>query len=171
MGTETRLSRRHFLRGQIKPPPQPVRPPWSSEISVREHCETCGLCAEHCPEGIIVLDKTGLPQIDFNRGECTFCEACAKVCPADVFSQTEDRPWALELSLAQGCFAAEGVFCRSCGDACPERAIRFEVKLGGIAALRIDENACTGCGACVSVCPRNVLSLIPQDEYEDTAYG
>lgn len=162
MAPETKLNRRNFIHGQIKPPRQPVRPPWSSETSIREHCETCGFCAKQCPEGIIVLNKTGFPQVDFSRGECTFCEACAKSCPADVFSRTEHRPWTLALSLVQGCFAAEGIFCRSCGDACPERAIRFEAKLGGIAALRIDDDACTGCGACISVCPRDVLSLTPK---------
>ena len=171
MSGDRRLSRRNFICGQIKPAAQKVRPPWTSETRIQEECERCGHCAERCPQGIIALDEAGLPWVNFDAGECTFCAACAEICPADVFTQTTDRPWTLQLSLAPGCLAAAGVFCRSCGDACPERAIRFEVKLGGVAALRIDEDACTGCGACISVCPRNVLSLKPASKQEAAAHG
>lgn len=45
-----------------------------------------------------------------------------------------------------------------CAAACPFDAIRME---NGVA--RIDTAACTGCGACESICPRALISLVDQD--------
>ena len=38
----------------------------------------------------------------------------------------------------EACFAARGVVCQSCGDACPEGAIRFRPRLGGPALPTLD---------------------------------
>ncbi|MDO8958991.1 MAG: 4Fe-4S dicluster domain-containing protein [Rhodocyclaceae bacterium] len=54
---------------------------------------------------------------------------------------------------------AQGVFCRSCGDACAAAAIRFSPRLGGAACPIILAEQCTGCGDCVSVCPASAITL------------
>lgn len=123
------------------------------------HCERCGLCAEACPQGIIHAGEDGFPTIRFQSGECTFCGACADACPAPVFAGREAAPWHLAPRIGDGCLAAHGIYCRSCGDACPERAIHFRAALGGRAKIAIDAAACTGCGACVSVCPQSVITI------------
>jgi ferredoxin-type protein NapF len=171
MGRDGQLSRRNFLRGRLRPPPEPVRPPWSTEAAMLAHCERCGKCAETCPEGIISAGPDGYPEVHFAKGECTFCGACAEVCPATVFTSRSAQPWALKATIGEGCLAANGVYCRSCGDACPERAIGFKPLVGGRATIEIDTSACSGCGACVSVCPRNIVSVAPFRELEEAAYG
>lgn len=159
----TNIDRRNFLRGRFGREPKPLRPPWSTQASILASCQSCGKCAESCPEGIIHPDRNGRPVVLFTAGECTFCGACADICPAPVFAGREEQPWDLQLSLADGCLAVEGVTCRSCGDACPEGAIKFSPRIGGAAALIIEHAGCTGCGACISVCPRDVLSLAPRE--------
>ncbi len=51
-----------------------------------------------------------------------------------------------------------------CQEVCAFDAIRFE---DGIAI--IDTAACTGCGACVKICPRHVIKLVSQDEIPSIA--
>jgi ferredoxin-type protein NapF len=63
------------------------------------------------------------------------------------------------LAISEACLARAGVVCQSCGDACPEQAIRFTLRRGGPPLPSLDENRCTGCGACVPVCPVGAISL------------
>ncbi len=58
------------------------------------------------------------------------------------------------------CLAERGVECRVCGDNCDTRALRFVPRRGGVAQLRVDTAACTGCGDCVGACPVAALSLV-----------
>ena len=63
------------------------------------------------------------------------------------------------LAISDACLARAGVVCQTCGDACPERAIRFALRRGGPPLPGVDEDRCTGCGACVPVCPVSAISL------------
>jgi ferredoxin-type protein NapF len=169
MSASSVLSRRNFLRGHFAPLPGPIRPPWSTGASVAEYCQPCGKCIESCPQNIISAGEDGLPLMSFAQGECTFCGACANACPQPVFQARSEMPWRLRPVIAPGCLATEKVWCRSCGDACPEAAIAFRVLLGGAAEIRIDNDLCTGCGACEAVCPRGVVSIVPS--VDEAAHG
>ncbi|MEH2521666.1 ferredoxin-type protein NapF [Bradyrhizobium sp. AZCC 1610] len=57
------------------------------------------------------------------------------------------------------CLAEAGIVCRSCGDACPEAAIRFCPRIGLPPQAIVNEAACTGCSECVGVCPRTAITL------------
>jgi ferredoxin-type protein NapF len=166
-----RLNRRQLLRGRFRSEPEPIRPPWSSAASIARHCERCGDCAKACPQGIVRIGEDGFPFINFALGECTFCGACAEACPAPVFADRETPAWQLRPAIGDGCLAAHGVYCRSCGDACPERAISFRAALGGRAEIAVDAQACTGCGACVSVCPRNVVAMETAQAAQEAVHG
>ncbi|MHC8492194.1 ferredoxin-type protein NapF [Thalassospira sp. SM2505] len=163
-------SRRDFLNRlrpaqdrHVHPDTHAIRPPWA--VNFHANCTACGDCVPACPEGIISLDDKQFPTIDFNKGECTFCGACADACAEDVFDRTANPAWQLDITVAKNCFAEQGIYCRSCGDICPERAIRIPPQLGGRARVIIDESTCTRCGACQTACPADAIMITPQKEY------
>jgi ferredoxin-type protein NapF len=61
--------------------------------------------------------------------------------------------------IGDACLARHGVVCRSCGDVCPARAIRFQPIPRATAVPVLDAEACTGCGECIEVCPAAAISL------------
>ena len=161
-------SRRNLLRGHMPPtreiPPWRPRPPWTRRTALQDACTGCGRCAEACPESIIALAEDGLPYLNFALGECTFCGECAAACPEPVFAPAHERaPPAFHhvAEIGADCFAAHGIVCQSCGDACPEGAIRFTPRIGAPPLPRLDPLACTGCGACVAACPGEVIACRP----------
>ena len=135
------------------------RPPWTSETRIREHCTSCGDCLKACPEGILVAGPAGTPTVDFSIGACTFCAACADVCGEDVFHSTDQHPWTIKAHISPSCFLDEGIACRSCADACETDALAFDLRAGSVGLMRIVEDNCTGCGACVGSCPADAIVI------------
>ena len=155
------VSRRQFLRGNFKARRTPLRPPWAlAEKLFVDACSRCGDCVPVCPTRIIFIVR-GYPEIDFKRGECTFCGACATACKDGALLRAENQaaPWTIKALVAEGCFALRGVECRICGDHCRVAAIRFSPRRGGPPVAEIDTASCTGCGACVAPCPVAAISL------------
>jgi ferredoxin-type protein NapF len=85
-----------------------------------------------------------------------------------VASAAHSRRWFLTagaagkpsgLAISDACLARVGVVCQACGDVCPERAIRFALRSGGPPLPILHEDRCTGCGACVPICPVGAISL------------
>lgn len=105
----------------------------------------------------------GLPEIRFGAAECTFCGACAKACPAPVFTETS-APFAHMIAIGSSCFPAAGIVCQSCSDACPEGAISFRPRIGGPPLPSVVHDRCNGCGACIAACPAGALSATPLRE-------
>jgi len=70
--------------------------------------------------------------------------------------QLLSRPVAI---ISDDCLAKAGIVCRSCGDACPASAIRFRPRFGLPPEAIVINDACTGCGECVAVCPGNAIAL------------
>jgi ferredoxin-type protein NapF len=62
--------------------------------------------------------------------------------------------------IADGCLARLGIVCQSCGDVCPEGAIRFALRRGGPPLPAVEKERCTGCGACLEICPVNAIALL-----------
>jgi ferredoxin-type protein NapF len=77
---------------------------------------------------------------------------------------TSDDPSEPRLAvIGVACIAlAKNVVCRSCGDACDAAAIRFSPRLGGAACPEILADRCTGCAACIPVCPASAVTLAVQ---------
>lgn len=169
--TEFNLARRRLLRGRDPATPPPLRPPWARSRVFPDLCTRCGDCVTACGDGPLVVGEDGFPQMDFGRAECSFCAACADICPEPVFLPRDLPPWDLRARIGEGCLAAGGTFCRSCGDACPELAIRFAIRKGGFADAEVVQDDCTGCGACVAVCPAGVVSVTAPAERKGRAYG
>ncbi len=125
-------------------------------------CQHCANppCVPVCPTRVIVIVR-GYPEVDFKRGECTFCGACATACKAGALQNSECQiwPWAIKAQVANSCLPLRGVECRICGDHCQAGAIRFSPRLNGPPVAEIDTGACTGCGACVAPCPVSAISV------------
>ncbi len=155
------VARRGFLRGKFRQVTDEPRPPWAlGAMDFEAHCIRCGDCINACPTRVIRVGDGGFPTMDFSHGECTFCGDCASVCKPGALSREHDAaPWALKANLGEACIANKGVECRICGENCEVGAIRFRPALGGIARPTLDEDSCTGCGACVAPCPVDAISV------------
>lgn len=159
------VSRLQFLRGDFRNGRAPMRPPWAlDEATFTEVCTRCEDCRNACPEGIVGKGRGGFPTVSFERGECTFCGDCVKVCKSKALARVngngaERAPWSITAEISSSCLSMRGITCRVCGDRCDARAIRFQLAVGGVANPRIDLAACNGCGACVSPCPVGAVEV------------
>lgn len=151
------LTRRAFLGGS-RPSARPViRPPGLETVSAPA-CKGCNACEAVCPTGIVSL-SAGTPALDFRAGECTFCGACAASCPKGLFAQAPVSRLSHVATIEAHCLALNFVDCQSCRDACPTAAIRFQPRRGGPFVPVLVAEACTGCGACLSVCPADAVAM------------
>ena len=151
------LSRRQLFTRR-KTPDLPALP-WLKEAIFTDLCTQCGECAKHCPTQIIRPADGGFPRVDFQLGECTFCYQCAEVCPEPLFLAKTEPAWQGKAVIDTTCLAEQNVDCRSCGDSCEPFAIRFKLAVGRVAKPIIDINSCTGCGACVAICPTSAITI------------
>lgn len=155
------VSRRQLF-GRFRDSETQFRPPWakSAEAFV-ESCTRCHACIDACPEKIIVSGRGRFPIVKFGKGHCTFCGACAEACADNCFSteRTPSKAWSLTAAVSSYCIEAKGISCRLCGEACDTAAIRFQPRAGGGSTIHFNER-CTGCGACLPLCPVSALSMI-----------
>ena len=159
------VSRRQFLRGDVTGRNTALRPPWAiEEKDFVGRCDQCSECVQACPSHLIEAANDGLPFINFQKGECDFCHACADACGTGALVRRDDpvqAVWNLAASIQMECITFQGVVCRSCGEHCDAAAIRFEPVVGRGQLPKINIERCTGCGACVSVCPVKAMSMGP----------
>ena len=158
--TSAALSRRQFLRGDFSSRSAVVRPPWSvGDAAFVNRCSRCDECIKACPEKILIQDRQGFPQVDFLLGECSFCGDCAKVCREGAFLPVTQTPWNWVASIHQSCVAFKQVECRICAEQCEAEAISFRPTAGQIARPALDPSLCSGCGACVALCPTRAIHM------------
>ncbi len=162
-------SRRSFVRGLLSGRTDSIRPPWAArERLFVERCSRCDRCVDACPNAILARGDGGFPTVDFARGECTFCGACAESCKTGALKadgpRSEASPWNARVEIASNCLSMNGVTCRVCGDRCESRAIAFRLVVGGRAFPMVSDDACTGCGACVPSCPIGSIAVLVAGE-------
>ncbi|WP_035853497.1 ferredoxin-type protein NapF [Deefgea rivuli] len=156
-------SRRNLLFGRKPQTPNAPPPPWAVPQFL-DRCTRCGDCVSACPTQIIKVGAGGFPNVDFSAGECTFCGDCASACTPQALLHSEAAPWSLRANISESCLAEQGIECRICGEACDERAIRFELAIGKVAHPHIKTEQCTGCGACLAPCPSQSIRILELTE-------
>jgi len=165
------ISRSQFLSGDFSGTNAPIRPPWAlEEAQFVERCTRCSDCIPACEYGLIKEGRGKFPYLDFSVAGCDFCQACVEICKTGAlfYDAGEDpAPWTLKATILPSCLSLNGVICRSCGEACEEKAIRFKLEVGGIARPLLDQELCSGCGECFAVCPIKSIQishLEPRDQ-------
>ncbi len=162
MGSGVAVSRRRLMRGLMGRSAAPaLRPPWAtSEAQFTDKCDRCGDCLRACNKRVLVRGSGFYPELKLGAGFCTFCEACVDVCKTGALDKVSaSEPWAYKAEVADNCLSLMGTTCRVCEDSCLPRAIRMRPELGGRYRPIIDVERCNGCGACLSPCPTNALSV------------
>ncbi|WP_301099790.1 ferredoxin-type protein NapF [Otariodibacter sp.] len=169
---EYSLPRRNFLRGQFlnslktedvkKQGYAVIRPPWANPDKFLDKCTACGNCITHCEAQILVRDQDGYPYVDFSQGkqECLFCKACVTSCKVNLFRSTDEIAWQHKVEIQTNCLANKLIECRSCEDSCEQRAIRFKREIGKVAKPLLNLELCNGCGACLSSCPTQAITIL-----------
>ncbi|MDN3678791.1 ferredoxin-type protein NapF [Vibrio tapetis subsp. quintayensis] len=138
----------------------PLRMPWlKTESAFLDGCTRCGKCLEVCETNIIVKGEGGYPEVDFHVDECTFCGKCADVCPENLFLAQTEKPWQYRAEIDNKCLSLNGIDCRTCGEQCEVAAIKFQLNVGSVAKPMLSQDECTGCGACVAVCPTRSIKI------------
>jgi len=131
------------------------------ERKVLDHCVECGNCNEICPFDAVYDDHT-------TRGlDCTFCQTCGGVCPVEAIRfvsrnhddnlKQKNGPQAHRLSrraliISGACGAAVAVTTRY-ALAGPSKLLRPPGSVPEEQFLQL----CIRCGACMQVCPGQVL--------------
>jgi|TARA_R110001632_G_scaffold151062_1_gene268646 ferredoxin-type protein NapF len=154
------LSRRNFMRAKHVSTPPAIRLPWTvDEKLFTQGCTQCGDCMDACEENIIVKGDGGFPEINFFAGECTFCQQCVKACKEPLFKPLDAVPWQLTIEIEASCLAKNQVHCQVCQDSCESDAISFKYLHASVPQPEITLLDCTGCGACVAICPESAIKL------------
>ena len=139
----------------------PLAPPNAVERGLFDiKCVACGRCMEHCKGGCLTPSlsarRFGQPEMDFRKGYCIAgcAGACAKSCPTGAIrpfgaAKRRDLRNGTAVWTKKNCIrATEEVECTACSRKCPAKAITI---IDGFP--KVDQEKCTGCGACEHVCP------------------
>lgn len=149
----------------------PIRPPWSlADSDFIDQCSRCHQCIDTCEESIIKVGDAGYPELDFSKGECSFCESCVSACESQfqhnllvgqksyrspaILKRDGLAPFYFGLKIDDTCLSKHQVACQSCQEVCESESISMKW-LSSIPVPEIALDDCTGCGACLSICPSN----------------
>lgn len=81
-----------------------------------------------------------------------------------VTSRTDEAGMVAQVArISDRCVEPKGVVCRRCADECDVRAISFRLLGAGRAHPLLDLETCTGCSACLAVCPTQAIELIARE--------
>ena len=140
---------------------KPILPPWAKDLKeFNLLCNGCGDCISACGNSILILNKDGVPLVDFARGSCSFCGACAESCNRDAFQYEPAKPpWNLFAHINSNCLINNNVICSTCVEQCDKEAISLPRIIDKNKTPMVMADACNGCGACLKACPVNAIEI------------
>ena len=145
-----------------------IQPPWSpNSKTFRSLCDGCEDCISACENSILILNKNGYPQVDFSRGSCNFCGACAKICHQEALRyEPLFPPWDIHAYIGAGCLVNNNVICSTCIEHCDKEAIVIPRIIDKEKLPLVLTDSCDGCGACFNACPVHAIEIC-QPEYQE----
>jgi ferredoxin-type protein NapF len=148
-----------------------LRPPGALiEEAFLTACNRCGQCVSVCPTKVIVfagveagLAGIGTPRFAPVYNHCTLCGACDRICPTGALALVPLQEMRMGTAIIdkRKCFGwiEGGGLCFL--DICPSKAVYFD----SVHRAYINEQKCTGCGACVVVCPAMAVHINQRGEF------
>ena len=151
-----------------------LRPPAALEsVKLYAVCTRCGSCIKACPTRILSEDVRFTPgfltpKVIFADGYCLeTCNRCSVVCPSGAITlfRVEAKSQIL-MGLAEiktnDCLLASLKECDRCRSVCPYNAVEMgSTDNSNLILPFISNEKCTGCGACMVICPTACISIIP----------
>ena len=126
-------------------------------ISCDKGCNGCSECIKVCKDEAIYINKKEIAQVDEEK--CTGCGKCVYVCEKGIIRVREKgaciTPLCSNTSMGKDAISAclhSCIACRKCEKICPAQACKVINNRSRIADIM-----CLNCGACISVCPRDVI--------------
>ena len=142
---------------------------WTFAVD-EEACSKCGGCFKACLHDAVQWEKKSIARID--QEKCTGCGACLAACPEKFQAITVDNAPDLEKSLGAAVHARSELLKKEFAGKENQDCVRCGLcvitcqKVMQIGALKMTAEGieagvdiCQVCGACVSLCPVNYLTI------------
>lgn len=142
--------------------PDLIRPPGVvHEDNFLKLCIKCGKCIRACPflalQPVIHANEfdRGTPCLRVGTSFCRFCEGfpCIEACPTGALTKDGNcKKIATAEAIKEKCLRSNGIDCTACEQICARtwKAISYNLHNQ---PPTINNRICTGCGACITVCP------------------
>ena len=149
----------------------PLTPPGSKSVEdFYSRCTACQLCVSACPNKVLrpstEPERLMQPEMGYENGFCRpECTKCGELCPSGAIlpvSREEKTQYHIGTARVDRtlCVSLSGTHCGNCARHCPSGAIRMVKDEDGHLIPVVNEELCTGCGACEFLCPARPLSAI-----------
>ncbi len=146
----------------------PISPPGSISIDhFKSLCTACHLCVTACPTHVLYptlfdygLDGILQPKLNYDASFCNYdCNICTLICPSGAILPVDVAAKKL-IQIGRTHFVKEDCVvidkkkeCAACAEHCPTKAVRMVPYEGKLKLPELNNNFCTGCGACEYACP------------------
>ncbi|MDI6804144.1 MAG: 4Fe-4S binding protein [Bacteroidota bacterium] len=146
----------------------PISPPGSISIEhFKSLCTACHLCVTSCPTHVLYptlfdygIDGILQPKLNYDASFCNYdCNICTLICPSGAILPV-DVPSKKLIQIGRTHFVKEDCVvidkkkeCAACAEHCPTKAVKMAPYEGKLKLPELNNDLCTGCGACEYACP------------------